>query len=139
MKILPQIRKFLLPGVLFAGYFALTCWAETSICPVKAVTGLPCPGCGLTTAGMALLRGDWQAAYQANAMIFAFPPVAAIFIISLIWRNKKFSRFANIIYLIAALGLAGYFVYRLICFFPHGPYPMEVTYNTIPRRLFQLF
>jgi len=40
-------------------------------CPFKAVFGIPCPGCGLTTAIGELLRGDWRASLTTHA----FAPV----------------------------------------------------------------
>lgn len=36
-------------------------------CPIKAVTGLPCPGCGLTAAVGDLLHGDWRGAMATHA------------------------------------------------------------------------
>ena len=40
-------------------------------CPFKAVFGIPCPGCGLSTAVGQLLHGHWQAAMTTHA----FAPV----------------------------------------------------------------
>ncbi len=41
-------------------------------CTFANVTGLPCPGCGLTRAGGALLRGEWQTALQFHPFSPAF-------------------------------------------------------------------
>jgi hypothetical protein len=40
-------------------------------CPLKSALGIPCPGCGLTGASIALLRGDFAAAFGLHA----FAPV----------------------------------------------------------------
>ncbi len=37
------------------------------VCPFKAVFGIPCPGCGLTTAIGELLRGDWRGSLSTHA------------------------------------------------------------------------
>lgn len=37
------------------------------LCPIKAILGVPCPGCGLSTAIVLLLRGDYRAALSTHA------------------------------------------------------------------------
>ncbi len=44
-------------------------------CPFKSLFGLPCPGCGLTTATGQLLRGQFAASLQTHAF-------APIFLVS---------------------------------------------------------
>lgn len=54
------------------------------LCPLRAVTGLPCPLCGGTTAAIALARFDLPAALAANPIVVAtavlvvLAPVAAV-------------------------------------------------------------
>ena len=36
-------------------------------CPIYAVSGMPCPGCGLSRASVLLARGQWSAAIQLHA------------------------------------------------------------------------
>ncbi len=59
-------------GVLQVGLHmaGLPGWA----CPFKATFGIPCPGCGLTTAMDQLLHGEVRAALQTHA----FAPVFLI-------------------------------------------------------------
>lgn len=54
------------------------------LCPQRRLTGVPCPACGMTTAMIALARGDLGASLAANpagvllavAVLIAFLPVA---------------------------------------------------------------
>jgi len=45
-------------------------------CPIHSTLGIPCPGCGLTTAMTLLIKGDWQNAIHTHAFapvfLFAF-------------------------------------------------------------------
>jgi hypothetical protein len=45
-------------------------------CPLRTLTGVPCPACGLTTAAIALVRGQAGAAFEANPVIFGLAALA---------------------------------------------------------------
>lgn len=52
------------------------------MCPFKAITGLPCPGCGGIRAAQSLLKGDFISSLQINPLscLFIF-----FFIIMIFW------------------------------------------------------
>jgi hypothetical protein len=45
-------------------------------CPFRAATGRPCPLCGVTTAAIALLRGDLEASLALNPLALALSALA---------------------------------------------------------------
>ena len=59
-------------GLGYAGGVHLT--HQALPCPFHAVTGLLCPGCGVTRMCLALLRLDISAAWQANAVLLVLLP-----------------------------------------------------------------
>ena len=40
-------------------------------CPWVLITGMPCPGCGLTRAGICLLHFDFAEAWKTHPFIYA--------------------------------------------------------------------
>ena len=67
-----DIRQFWAVGVAFAIYSVIVRSVFGAFCPFLIVTGFPCAGCGLTRAGMYLLRGNFSQAAALNPSIFAF-------------------------------------------------------------------
>jgi hypothetical protein len=43
-------------------------WTLPSVCSFRLMTGIPCPGCGLTRSIVAAVHGDWVASYAYNRM-----------------------------------------------------------------------
>lgn len=61
-------------------------------CPILRLTGIPCPGCGMTRALLAALRGDFVGAMRWHGMVWSLPLLLAIFL----WDGKLFpARWAN--------------------------------------------
>jgi hypothetical protein len=54
-------------------------------CPIRSTLGITCPGCGLTTAMILLVRGQWAAAVgmHAFAPLFLVVPATMMAAISL--------------------------------------------------------
>ena len=75
-------RRFglLLTGALSLNVVAIALHLPGWECAFFRVTGLPCPGCGLTRACMLLLKGD----VQASIKFHAFAPLFVLFIATLI-------------------------------------------------------
>lgn len=51
-------------------YIIIAQYIWGTVCPMLIVTGLPCPACGLTRAGVSVLTGHIKKACEYNPMIF---------------------------------------------------------------------
>jgi hypothetical protein len=63
-------------GVVFLGLSAMfatsALWRPSDngiiLCPFRAMTGYPCPGCGMTRAFSAIAHGEWWRAVRYNPL-----------------------------------------------------------------------
>lgn len=62
-----------------AGFSLLAALPAAVLCPFKALTGLPCPGCGITHAFLALGRLDLAGACAANPLVFPLAALTALY------------------------------------------------------------
>jgi len=78
------VRALLLAGLAGAAAHALLDWdpevwqAWLPGCPLRAVTGVPCPGCGMTRALLLLVQLRFEAAWVAHP---AAPGVVAAMLV----------------------------------------------------------
>ncbi len=91
-------------------------------CPVKSFLGIPCPGCGLSTAVVYLLQGKWENALRSHAFaplfLFGFVLAAAITALPGNTHRQAVSEIARLerrtgIVAFLLLGLVAYWVLRL--------------------------
>ncbi|MEI6359618.1 MAG: DUF2752 domain-containing protein [Synechococcus sp. ELA619] len=87
---LERIRQsgYLVPAALTGYLWLKGGWPELPglSCPLRALTGIPCPTCYLTRATCVSLRGDWLHALQLHA----FGPLVAAAL--LIWSVQAIRR-----------------------------------------------
>ena len=75
------------------------------ICPFRAISGIPCPGCGMTRAFLALAEGDFLGALRFNPLsvpLFAALVISA-FNIRLPIPQRAKNRFLAIVLFIVIL------------------------------------
>lgn len=70
-------------GAFVIGYFNPTIAGFFPVCPLHAVTGLNCPGCGLTRGFHVLFYGDVLGALHFNAFLPVYLFVGIYFLVSL--------------------------------------------------------
>lgn len=78
-------------------------------CPILTLTGIPCPGCGMTRAILALLRLDFAAAFSFHPMVFSLPLFVLFFFTDLNLFPKKWQNILSL----ALLGIAFLLVWLL--------------------------
>jgi|SRR5699024_4449720 len=49
-------------------------------CVFKKITGLDCPGCGMTRAALAMLDGDFYQAFRFNMLVFVLAPIYLLYL-----------------------------------------------------------
>ena len=96
-------------GAAYAGLISVT--GQGLYCPFWRLTGLLCPGCGVTRMCLALLRLDLAGAWRANAALLLALPVLAVLAARLAIRYVRTgqtlpTRGENVL----ALGLLVYFL-----------------------------
>ena len=86
-------------------------------CPFKALFGIPCPGCGLTTAIAELLRGDWRASLATHAFAPVFVLAFLVMLVAVALPEAQRRRFVDLLARIerrsgiSALVLCALFIY----------------------------
>lgn len=63
----PLLARAMLLGTAIYGLVAW--WGlPLIVCPWKSLTGLPCPGCGMTRSTFALVQGRYRESLESNAL-----------------------------------------------------------------------
>lgn len=91
----PRRRKLTVAAITVAAAVVIALYASFDpasgffpACPVKAITGFDCPGCGSQRALHALLNGQIADAWRHNAVLFVLVPAAAAMIAAEMTRDS---------------------------------------------------
>ncbi|MBQ0028436.1 MAG: DUF2752 domain-containing protein [Lachnospiraceae bacterium] len=78
-------------------------------CPLKRLFGIPCPGCGLTRAGICIIIGDFNRSLYYHPLFLLLIPIAIAFIL----RNWIPKRILNIGAILFCIIYIGTYLYRM--------------------------
>ena len=91
---LKKTVKIIIIAALLSGGYAFLCFRGFAIpCIFHEITGLRCPGCGVTHMCMDVVRLDFSSAFNDNQALFFMLPVLIILIGIMVIRYIKEGRF----------------------------------------------
>ena len=132
----PAWKRYALMLTCLAAYFAVTHFLFGTVSPTMYLFGVPCPGCGLTRAGVFFLRGNFADSLRMHPLLV--PVAAYLAAMAFVWffRPAKLKTLypPGYVLLAAALGL---YVYRMVVYFPHAA-PMTLNENAMLQNLLNL-
>lgn len=133
-RFIADIKEFIWAGIVFAIYYLISHYMNNAFCPLLAMTGIPCAGCGLTRAAVFLAKGQVMRAAYINPSIF---PVLIFLLYCGYFRYIKGSAIKGLKPALAGLVLCMLiiYVYRMYLYFPdRAPYVYQYS-NAAARRI----
>lgn len=111
-----KLTMFFTAGAALILYLVLRRFTGLSVpCVFHKITGLKCPGCGITRMLDSLIVLDMEGARKANTFIFFTSPFLLfelIYEFLLPHRNKRFRRINNILLIIYCVLLIAFGIIR---------------------------
>lgn len=129
-------KYFIIPLIVIVSfYIMLNLLGIHIVCYFKSLTGIPCPGCGLTRAYLALFKGNLSKAFFYHPLFIVPVIVLLYFIIPKFKNSKHNSIFVSAICII----FIGTYIVRMILFFPHTS-PLDFDSNALfPKIITRVF
>lgn len=115
-------------------YYIVVRMVFHGFCPMVILTGLPCPGCGLTRAVWFLLSGQFVRSFTLH-------PLGAFWLAAVLWfavdrycLGKKITRNLAVAVICICIATVCLYVYRMAVIFPDRP-PMSYTGHNLLERM----
>lgn len=126
--LLSFLKKYWGLILLFLIYLAITYFFKIPNCLIKMFIGFPCPACGMTRAGVALLQFNFVEAFNYNPIIYLIPliTIVCIFKNTSIFKKLYDSKIFWIILIIIVLIT---YIIRLVYIYPNPP--MNYEHNNL--------
>ena len=98
-------------------------------CPTRYLTGICCPGCGMTRAVIHLAKGDIKGAIYYHPLVFTLPIIVILFV----FKDRINKKFLNAVLIIIIVLFISIYMIRLI------DISNEVVYADITKSIFYRF
>lgn len=133
LRIGRDVRAYWMFALAFAVYDILVQLVFDAFCPVAIVTGLPCPGCGMTRAVFFFVTGQIGKGWEMNPIGIGWTALAAYFCMMRYWLGKS-PRGLLQAGGVLTVCMVAFYVYRMYRYFP-GDAPICYTEGCVLERL----
>lgn len=129
-----DIKKYGWAILLYIACLLLFKMITGAACPVVGMTGYPCPGCGLTRAGIFLLRLEWKAAFSMHPFIFALVGYGMLWAGNRYILGRDTGKALYFLLFFLLILMCFFFVWRMFQYFPHKS-PLTFYHNHLGQRI----
>lgn len=117
-----------LPFIIFITIFYYVLYRLGIGCPIKFITGISCPGCGMTRAWISALHLDFKSAFYYHPLFFSVPFMLILFVC----KEKVNNKILKIFFILIVLAYVTIYAIRL---YEGGDIVVFKPYNNILFRL----
>jgi len=131
------VKSRRIPGIALVCVLGISAWIAVcvagggTVCYVKSVFGLPCPGCGMTRAWVSLFHADPVSAFRFHPL---FPVPAVIGVFFLIRSRAPALWKSGYVWVPAVVLFVSVYAVRMYLYFPHNA-PFDFNHNALLVRL----
>ena len=123
-------------AVAFSAVFAFVLLSDT-VCIFRGYLGIPCPGCGMTRAWLAVFDGDIPRAFFFHPLFWLVPLATFVWIL----RNKntfcqKLLQ-SRLVFSLTVGAVLLVYLARMVLYFPHEV-PMDYNHGAILPTIYRL-
>lgn len=129
-----DIKAYGPAGLVFLGYYLLVHFIRSAFCPMLALTGMPCAGCGLTRAFLYLFSGQLSRTVYIQPMAFA---ILAFLLYCGYFRYIKGSKIKGFtpLFVLLMVSMLIFYAVRMYLYFPGRVPYVYMKDNLLARRL----
>lgn len=134
-RIKNDIREYRSAIFMLGIYYAVGKLCFRAFCPFLIITGLPCPGCGLSRSCMYLLRGEFLRSFSLHPLGIFWLFLLCSFLINRYLFGKRCRKW--MVWMLVFLLLATLLVYvvRMAVIFPNPLPPMSYTKGNLFEKI----
>ncbi len=129
IRIWKDIKKYRWPILGFLIYYGISHYFWGAYCPMLLITGIPCPGCGMSRAIFFVFTMQFSRAWAMNPIAFLWAPFLLLFFIVRYVLGKRVKKMQGLLIAILFATIL-YYCYRMLFVFPASP-PMVYRYNNL--------
>lgn len=120
-RIRTDVRTYYRGVLLAAVYLGMMGLAGIPVCPLVLLTGLPCPGCGMTRAALLFLKGRWVQAFEMHPFFYVLLALSIEAFILRYLLDRSLQKIRWILSVVLILSIV-FYIYRMMRYFPdHEP------------------